>query len=98
MYMPKVRYTDGRVREVKNDGYLLRNWRDVVKIVVSTNMQGDASMLVIMRGRRYISNWRCADELWRWLDRPVLRGVTLVWDGRATECGGREPLIRQERN
>jgi hypothetical protein len=100
MISPSTVTRSGKERKVKNLGWLLRNWKNIVRIHVSTgkllNASDDAYMWVEMRdGSTYETGWADRGVCWDWLDRPVLRGAPLDWhreDGTIfTTCGDDKP-------
>ena len=83
-----VVYPDGTVREVKNLGYMLRNWRMIEAIQVSdfeaeVGCACDAFMSVDFKdGRIYTTGFMDKEILRRFLDRSIFRGLPCYWFGR----------------
>lgn len=99
-YPGAVVVSGDQVREVKNLGWLLRNWRDVDRFEILTkgeftNRYGlnGAYMIAHLRsGRRYETPWLSLDALRDWLKRPVFDGVPVHYPDsvqRATAPHGR---------
>jgi len=95
-------YQDERlVREVKNLGWLLRNWKRVARIEVCVPFElqqirfplPHVLMIAYLEDEQHTYRCAWADEsvCWNWLDRPVFRGLPLRWFGRNTACGGTQP-------
>jgi hypothetical protein len=91
-----VVYPDGATREVKNLGYMLRNWKEIEAIQVTTfepdALEGrtfcDAFMSVdFTDGRIYTTGFMSREVLARFLDRPVLRGLPVNWFGHECKIG-----------
>ena len=87
-----VVYSDGRVKEVTNLGYLLRNWKQIEAIQVTDFKSEetdttrprfcDAFMSVDFKdGRIYTTGFMDKGILRKFLDRPVLRGLMVNWFG-----------------
>lgn len=96
--------TGRKIRDVRNLGWLLRNWKTVraVRIEPIRFQSGaglaECRMIVRMDARNtpggaaeYRTDWGCARLLWDWLRRPVLRGVPLEWGTRPASIIGKEP-------
>lgn len=82
--MPLVFYPDGTTKEVKNLGYLLRNWKVVDRFeAYSSDDKGYTTLRAIMNdGRIYEVDFAAKNVLWNWLKRPVFLGVPLNWFGK----------------
>jgi hypothetical protein len=92
-FQAKVVYPDGKVREVKNLGYMLRNWKQIESIVVSKFELQEAMKILgyqhceafmsvhFSDGRIYTTGFMSKEVLRRFLYRPVLRGLPLNWFG-----------------
>lgn len=69
----------GEVKQVKNLGWLLRNWRDAQSITITRwhdNARWDCELRVIMsKDRVYVTPFADYSICARWIDRPVLRGL-----------------------
>jgi len=87
-----VTYPDGKVKRVKNLGYMLRNWSSIEDIHVMDFVSEqddntrprfvDAFMSVdFTDGRNYTTGFMDKGILCRFLDRPVFRGLTVNWYG-----------------
>lgn len=83
MYGAFITKPDGTERKVKNLGWLLRHWKEVERIYVTTfPTQPAAVMRVIMRdGTVYRTGWASVDVLVAWLHRPTFYNTTVCWDG-----------------
>ncbi len=74
-------------KPVKNLGWMLRNWQDIRSIAITPHppiagggLQPDAVLTAIMRdGRKYETGFSDAGILERFLDRPVFRGLPIIW-------------------
>lgn len=72
---------DGVRREVKNLGWLLRNWKDVDGFaVLAGNQVANGALLVakLKSGGNYVSTFASFSVLLDFLDRPVFRGLRCV--------------------
>lgn len=73
----------GKTRTVKNLGWLLRNWQSVESFaVVPPSSDGwevglHANLKERTGDRAYFSDWASLSVLFRWLNRPVFRGLRL---------------------
>lgn len=69
---------DGKVRTVKNLGWLLRHWKDVTRVAVniSTEQHTDCVLVAYTRnGSIYETPYASLTVLFGFLDRPVFRGL-----------------------
>jgi hypothetical protein len=91
-----VVYPDGTVKKVKNLGYILRNWKQIEAIQVDNfvsedttrSMKPEAFMSVdFTDGRIYTTGFMSKAVLVEWLDRPVLRGLSIYWFGKELTIG-----------
>jgi hypothetical protein len=87
-----VIHPDGKVRAVKNLGWLLKRWKDVIYFVlapVGGTMAG--RMQAFMRdGRTYDTTWASYDLMLQWLGRPVFQGA----EARFPLTGARKTIAR----
>jgi len=72
-------------KQVKNLGWLLRNWTSVKEFRVYTeglsNPYDDAILTAeMLDGRIYETGFASKDILWSFLHRPVFYGLPLIWD------------------
>lgn len=66
----------GRVKRVKNLGWLRRHWRDVDSFDIKRLPHGRAHMTAHMTsGGRFETTWQSEAVLIEWLKRPSFRGV-----------------------
>lgn len=78
----------GRIRQVKNLGWLLRNWQSIEEIIIlpppkRLEKHWDVMMHVRMSDdSMFETPWADRSVLWSWLDRPILRDVALCWMGQ----------------
>lgn len=69
---------------VKNLGWLLRNWRSVASLGfnlshTSVPWPQDGELIARCRdGTVYVTPFACLSVCWRWLNRPVFRGLPFV--------------------
>ncbi len=84
---------NGVTRKVKNLGWLLRNWQDVVKITVTEPETGakpchwDCILTAELRGGGYYkTGWADRGVCRDWLRRPVFKGAPLEWFGTEEKC------------
>lgn len=78
----------GNAKEVTNLGWLLRNWKTIHDIHVTTKWpslrESDPyqAMLAVrmLGGAIYVTGWVDRHALFQWLVRPVLRGRPVYWD------------------
>jgi hypothetical protein len=91
-----VVYPDGTVKQVKNLGYMLRNWKMIEAIQVcdfeaeagEPQRNCDAFMSVDFKdGRIYTTGFMDRGILARFLNRPVLRGLPVNWFGHECTVG-----------
>lgn len=75
----------GKIRKVKNLGWLLKNWQEVDHFDVEEGKGfpvSDAIMTAHLRdGGKYITDWASREVMANWLNRPVFRGLTVNWFG-----------------
>jgi hypothetical protein len=93
MSRARVIGADGKVREVKNLGWLLSNWARVERFTVTAYTQGhlpmtEAYLVAHLRdGGTYETPYASACVLKHFLDRPVFRGVDISWFGEKFKVG-----------
>lgn len=90
-----VHTRDGREKQVKNLGYLLRRWREIVGIRLWTRIDGKTvkigqspfeGCLLVARfsnGDSYSCPWADCEHCVAWLHRPVLYGLRFQVDHEA---------------
>lgn len=81
--------SDLKTREVKNLGWLIRNWKKVEGFAVRTSGEfpNEAYMAAYCRdGSVYLTTWASDAIMKDWLHRPVFRGVRLDWYGQCITC------------
>lgn len=96
-----VRDKDGRVdRRVKNLGWLLKHWSDVVGFEIRhpaytepgyCNRQHKTDTVCYMvahlqDGRTFETNWADPSICRDWIRRPRFRGMDLIWYGERSSC------------
>lgn len=71
----------GKVKQVKNLGWLLKHWQDVSSFTVSPGARGNECLLVahLRSGGEYVSDFADSSVLKAWLNRPVFKGVPVRW-------------------
>jgi hypothetical protein len=81
--------TAGRVRNVKNLGWILRHWRDVASAEWQDQIPGrNWSGRVTVRAKSgaawasFQTDWACLDVFLSWMHRPVFRGLPLLVNGQ----------------
>jgi hypothetical protein len=68
--------TTGKVRNVKNLGWLLHHWKEVRGFELSKTSHGQGYMKVYLYGDRvYETDWGSYDMMFDWVQRPVFRGL-----------------------
>lgn len=74
----------GKVRAVKNLGWLLRHWKEVESFTVDPHPdtpRTDCILRATMRdGTKYETDFASASILNDWLHRPVFRGLPVQWN------------------
>lgn len=81
---PSEIYHGGKVRAVKNLGWLLRHWKDVEHFTIRTIIEGqplDGTLLVAWcrNGVSYSTGWAGdVEHVLSWLRRPVFRGLRVA--------------------
>ena len=77
---------NGKIREVKNLGWLLKNWKAVKNFEISPGKPGtcDAYLRANLSNGYYTTDFACYSVLTQWLKRPVFYGVT-VYDYKAVK-------------
>lgn len=84
----------GEPKQVKNLGWLLRNWKLIKRIELRPcdDPHTPCWMDAYTSDERWFScSWSDEDVCWHWLDRPVFRTLPLLWFGMETTCGGVRP-------
>lgn len=73
-------------KQVKNLGWLLRNWQQVSGFTVSPHpevsrgFQPDCVLIAHLKGGgEYQTGFSSAEILKRWLKRPVFKGLSVDW-------------------
>lgn len=90
--MAHVVSPEGKKKDVKNLGWLIRNWKSVESFSISkSNEPGygatGAHMVAHLRsGGMYVTEWASKEVCRDWLRRPVFRGIELVWFGEKTKA------------
>ena len=93
-YTRSVVLDGDQVREVKNLGWLFRHWKEVDHFEILTNdtlgrcdsWRGAYMIAHLRDGRRYETPWADRRILKRWLDRPVFRGIRVLYRDRLREA------------
>lgn len=85
--MASIESPNGDVRHVKNLGWLLRHWKEIVRFDWITNPNAyrwpDGTLSAYLRdGDVYRIEWGSGTVCQRWLNRPIFRGLPIDWDGR----------------
>lgn len=71
---------NGKIKNVKNLGWLLRHWQEVEYInVFETTSKSDLLMYVELKDSYYISEWASRKVCWGWLCRPTFRDLPIWW-------------------
>ncbi len=94
-FSANVVYPNGNIKEIKNLGYMLRNWKEIESIQVGNfeeyegkGMSPDCFMSVDFQdGKIYTTGFMSKSVLASWLDRPVLRGLPVLWFGAELTIG-----------
>lgn len=79
----------GRMKTVKNLGWLLKNAAQVERFIVleGPGFPNEAYLVAQLRdGRRYETPFASKEVLRDWLHRPSFRGLPLEWFGQMTEA------------
>jgi hypothetical protein len=90
--MAKVIDQHGKVTEVKNLGWLLRNWKRVTRFEVgparpdSKYWHACHLTAFLAGGGRYECHWADKDVCKDWLHRPVFRTLPVLWFGEDRKC------------
>src|SRR6185369_1263255 len=71
---------DGKQAPVKNLGWLLRHWRDISYVRMDykpEKLPCDAVLCANFKDKSgfYMAQWADASIMYRWLNRPVFRGL-----------------------
>lgn len=80
-------------KEVKNLGWLLRNWKQVDSFNIAPivgkqdGMQWDVLMTAYLRdGRIFETKWASRKVCAEWLHRPIFRGLPVFWIDHWSKC------------
>lgn len=79
----KIISAAGKIKSVKNLGWLLRNWQDVESFTFFWNPQNprmvDGELAANLKsGGQYQTDFASLSVCFRWLDRPVFQGISLT--------------------
>lgn len=87
--MSELHYLDGRVKRVKNLGWLLRNWKRVDRTLgfkltgtsdggcrLVARLRLDYPVLPNAEPHSYVTDFASLTVCWSWLDRPVFGGIS----------------------
>lgn len=80
-------YMNGKVREVKNLGWLLHHWREVTSFTVIPDKDSSAHVTAFLENGRYETPFASVLVLRKFLDRPVFRGLLTNWNGEEIVIG-----------
>ncbi len=89
-------YVNGAYKEVKNLGWLLRNWTRVEKFEVKLARQADEMTDAVLiahleDGQFYSTLYASLEVLKDWLNRPIFRGLPVAWpNGQTVSIGSPE--------
>lgn len=75
--MATIFYPNGATKQVKNLGWLLRNWQQVheISFEFNTDDKYDGKLIVLLtNGGKYITGFACLAVCFDWLNRPVFKG------------------------
>lgn len=75
--MATIFYPNGATKQVKNLGWLLRNWQGVHEILFefSENNNKDGELIVLFKnGGKYVTDFACLATCFNFLNRPVFKG------------------------
>lgn len=79
---------DGKEIPVKNLGWLLRHWKEVVDLEVMDDYNGDATLVANLgEDDWYLADFASRSVLHDWLNRPVFKGVLVTWFGIKCKVG-----------
>jgi hypothetical protein len=90
--MESIVRRNGKVRVVKNLGWLLRNWKKVESFIVMTKKDGGAELVAVLCSPywTYETPFAYKGILRKFLDRPVFRGLIAEWDAEKVQIGSKE--------
>ena len=75
--MATIFYPNGATKQVKNLGWLLRNWQQVHKIwfeLNSDDSKNDGKLIVLLHnGGKYETDFASLTVCFNWLNRPVFK-------------------------
>lgn len=81
-------------KEVKNLGWLLRNWQSVESLGFNYAPKGmnDGQLAARLKdGSVYMTDFACLTVCWRWLNRPVFQSVPFtLWNSTV------DPVTKQQ--
>lgn len=87
---PHVVSPDGTVKYVKNLGWILRQWKNIDRLTWE-NQGGSGVFRADMRdGSVYTTSYASFDVFLNFIDRPVMRGLTIYVNGRKYTVGSPE--------
>jgi hypothetical protein len=72
---------NGKVRHVKNLGWLLHHWKEVKAFSVDVAPSHCILLAEIANGSLYMIQWEDQYTLRNWLRRPVFFGIRVDWNG-----------------
>lgn len=79
--MAQVIQTNGAMRQVKNLGWLLRNWRAVERLEWTGSLDSGIFRAHLADGRTYETRY-ASFEVWKgFINRPVFRGRPVTVNG-----------------
>ena len=76
-----IQYAHGTKKQVKNLGWLLRNWQKVESLTFEyePDITTDGKLVANLKdGRKFITDYSCLFVCWSWLNRPVFRGINFT--------------------
>lgn len=83
MHSSQIRFPDGTTRTVKNLGWLVRHWREVVSFTIDAPRIDNCDCLLrahMSDGAEYSTDFASSNLLKDWLHRPVFRGRPVTWN------------------
>lgn len=82
----------GSIRQVKNLGWLINNWRGVHSFSVTRLLKDRYGARLVAHmddGRIYVTDFVSRQVLACWLNRPVFQGTEVVWFGKSRRVESR---------
>jgi len=77
----------GKIKQVKNLGYLLKHWQEAEYIRFDSNTEGGGYMLAVLKSDKiYSTAWASEGVFFAWIHRPVFRGLELIYNGIKITC------------